>query len=214
MKELNNTRRLTISTILFVIALIIGFITFRRPAFTYKISAQEMVDQLNNQNSQITPQDALQIISINDPSTIIVDLRDPYEYQKGYLGEAINIPVSDIMLEESIDFFEDTLADSISVILYASNQFEANGAWMLLQQLGYSNIKILLGGYNYFIHQKANHHNISESTEYLVEKPQINYADFIKNTSSSSGQVVEQTAVPKQITPVKRKKKVVAAGGC
>ena len=214
MKELNNTRRLTISTILFVIALIIGFITFRKPAFTYKMPAQEMVDQLINQNNQITPQIALQIMSKNDPSNIFVDLRDPYVYQKGYLGEAVNIPVSDILQQESIDFFDDMLANSISVILYANNQFEANGAWMLLQQLGYSNVKILLGGYNYFIHYKAEDPNLADSPEYLAEEPTANFSEVIENSVNPDQQPDQEKNTSKAIIPVKRKKKTTAAGGC
>lgn len=214
MKELNNTRRLTISTILFVIALIIGFITFRKPAFTYKMPAQEMVDQLNNQNNQITPPVALQIMSKNDPSNIFVDLRDPYVYQKGYLGEAVNIPVSDILQQESIDFFDDMLANSISVILYANNQFEANGAWMLLQQLGYSNVKILLGGYNYFIQYKADDPNLADSPEYLVEEPAFSFSEMIENMGSKDSQPTESNDKPQNIQPVKRKKKAAAQGGC
>ena len=49
---------------------------------------------------------------------------------------------------------------------------------------------------------------------YLVEEPQINFVGFIENTSLSSGQIVEQTEDPKQIAPVKRKKRVVAESAC
>ena len=180
MKELNNTRRLIISTILFVIILIVGFLTFRRPVYTYKLSAQEMLEQLNIRDNEVTPYEMIQIISNNDLSTVIVDIRDPYTYQKRYLGNAINIPVSDIMLEYSMDFFNEMLNDSVSVIIYANNQLEANGTWMLLQQLGYSNVKILLGGYNYFIHQKDKDHDLAEGLDYLVKNPQLTNPDFVK----------------------------------
>jgi rhodanese-related sulfurtransferase len=214
MKELNNTRRLIISTILFVIVLIIGFLTFSTPDFTYKLSGQEMLEQLNIRDNEVTPHEMIQIITNNDQSGIVVDIRDPYVYQKGYLGKAINIPVSDIMQENTIDFFDEMLADSVSVIIYANNQFEANGTWMLLQQLGYHNVKILLGGYNYTKQLKANQHNLAEIPEYHAEKPQIDYADFVKKSTSGTGQLVEQTEASKQILPVRRKKKVVTTGGC
>ncbi len=40
--------------------------------------------------------------------------------------------------------------ESLTVILIAETQSEANGPWMLLKQLGYNNLKVMLGGWNYY----------------------------------------------------------------
>lgn len=214
MKELTRTRRLTIITIIFVFILILGFLTFSKPEFIYKLTPEETLTELSNKENEITPGLVSEILSKEDPSFVFVDLRNPYEYGRGYIGEAINIPVSDILTKESISFFEDMQSNSVAVVLYGKDQLEANGPWMLLRQLGFDNIKILLGGYDYMTDEDIDYYDMPEIPLYFVEEPQINYAEFIENASLNSGQIVEETEEPKQIAPVKRKKKVVAEGGC
>ncbi len=214
MKELRKTRGLTIGSILFVIIIVIGFLTFRKPEYIYKLSTQEMVEQLYNIDTEMLPDEAMEIISYGDSLSVLVDLRNPYEYQKGFLGEAINIPVSDILQDESLAFFKTMQADSITVILYANTQLDANGSWMLLQQLGYTNIKILLGGYNYVTDENIDYYDMPDIPEYFVEEPTIIFSEVISNMSSQSYEQTETENKPQTIQPIKRKKKAVAEGGC
>lgn len=214
MKELKKTRRLTISAILFVIVIVIGFLTFRKPDFSYKISTEVMVEELYNLDNEMLPDEAMEIISYGDSASIFIDLRDPYEYQNGFLGEAINIPVSDILLEESIAFFDAMQTDSITVILYANTQLDANGSWMLLKQLGYSNIKVLLGGYNYLANDDIDYYDMPEIPEYFVEEPALLFSEVIENMGSQNFEDAETKTKPQSIQPIKRKKKAVAEGGC
>jgi hypothetical protein len=97
--------------------------------------------------------------------------------------------------------------DSVTVILYGKDQLEAIGTWMLLHQLGFDNIKVLLGGYDYMTDEDINYFDMPEIPEYLIEEPLINYFEFIENAALISGQVDQQKEELKQITPVKRKKK-------
>ena len=85
---------------------------------------------------------------------------------------------------------------------------------MLLRQLGFDNTKVLLGGYDYMANEDIDYYDMPEIPLCLIEEQQINYAEFIENASLNNGQISEHQEVPKQIAPVKRKKKVVAEGGC
>lgn len=214
MKELTKTRRLTISIIVFVFILVIGFLTFRSPNLVYELSPELAIEELYNIENEMIPDEMMDILAYGDSNSVLIDLRDPYEYGKGYLGEAINIPVSEILEEESLSFLQEMKEDSVTVILYAKDQMDANGPWMLLRQLGFDNIKILLGGYDYMANEDIDYYDMPEIPLYLVEEPQLNFAEFIENASQSTGQIDEQIEKPKQIAPVKRKKKVVAEGGC
>jgi len=214
MKELTKTRRLTISILVFVFILVIGFLTFRTPKLVYQLAPEASLEELYNYENEMIPDEIMDILAYGDSNSILIDVRDPYEYNKGYLGEALNIPVSEILMEESISFFEEMKKDSAIVILYGDDQLEANGPWMLLHQLGFDNIKILLGGYDYMTNEEVDYYNMPEIPLYFVEEPQINFAEFIENASLNAGQIDEQSEEPKQIIPVKRKKKVVAEGGC
>lgn len=214
MKELTKTRRLTISTIVFVFILVIGFLTFRTPNLVYELSPESTIEELFNIENEMIPDEMMDILAYGDSNSVLIDVRDPYEYDKGYLGEAINIPVSEILMEESISFFQEMKKDSVIVILYGLDQLDANGPWMLLRQLGFDNIKILLGGYDYLANEEIDYYDMPEIPLYLIEEPQLNFAEFIENASLNTGQIDQQIEEPKQIAPVKRKKKVVAEGGC
>jgi rhodanese-related sulfurtransferase len=213
MKELKNTRRLTIAAILFVLLIIFGLLTFRKPEFNYKISNQQMLEELYNLDNEVLPDDVMDIIAYGDSATVLIDIRNPYEYEKGFLGDAINIPVSDIMSEASIAFFDEMLSDSLSVIIYGNNQFEANGTFMMLHQLGYNNIKILLGGYTYITNEDIDYYNMPEIPEYFVEEPAFIFSEIIANIGSGAN-LENNTETVQTIQPVKRKKKAVAEGGC
>lgn len=214
MKELTKTRRLTISIIVFVFILVIGFLTFRSPNLVYELSPELAIEELYNIENEMIPDEMMDILAYGDSNSVLIDVRDPYEYGKGYLGEAINIPVSEILEEESLSFFQEMKEDSVNVILYAKDQMDANGPWMLLRQLGFDNIKILLGGYDYMANEEIDYYDMPEIPLYLVEEPQLNYAEFIENASLNAGKADEKIEESKQIIPVKRKKKVVAEGGC
>ena len=72
--------------------------------------------------------------------------------------------------KDNLKLFKQYAADSISVIIYGQSQLEANGPWMILKQMGYQNIKVLLGGYHYFTTGPLDFYDMPEVPEYLVEE--------------------------------------------
>ena len=214
MKELNRTRRLIFASILFVLIILVGLLTFRTPEFEYKISTIDLVNEMFNPNNEITPEEAVKLVDDDQTSTVFVDLRNPYLYTRGFIGQAINIPVSDILDNESIAFFHQMQNDSILVVLYSSNQLEANGQWMLLKQLGFNNLKVLLGGYDYFVNQNKDYPELTEAPSYRTEEPLFDYVAFFEEAGDGSNKSEITTQEPVSVEPVKRKKKTTTAGGC
>lgn len=212
MKELTRTRRLTVASVLFVIVIIIGLVTLRKPDFEYQITNEIMLEEVYNIDNEMLPDEAMEILAYEDSSFIFVDLRNPWEFNKGYLGNAINIPVSDILEEESISFYHQMAKDSVTIILYANDQREATGPWMLLKQLGINNMKILLGGYEYIANEEIDYYDMPEIPEYFVEEPMMDFAAFMETIGSQ--EINEPEQEKKVIQPVKRKKKVISEGGC
>jgi len=212
MKELTKTRRLSIATILFILILVVGFITFQKPDFEYKITPEESLSELNNPNNEIAPEAMKKLISNDENSTVLIDLRNPYQYNRGTLEDAINIPVSDILDKDIIAMFDDLQNKGTTVILFATDQQEANAPWMVLRQLGYKNMKVLMGGYNYSAKLKKGG-EVSSKTTYLAEKPVMDFASFIENISGSK---IKETMAnqPEQIITIPRQKKTTTAGGC
>lgn len=212
MKELTRTRRLTVASILFVTVIIIGLITLNKPDFEYQLTAETMLEELYDLENEMLPDEAMEILAYEDSSFIFVDVRNPNVYQRGYLGNAINIPVSDILDEGSLDFYRLMAADSVTIVFYGKDQREANAPWMLLKQLGFTQMKVLLGGYDYLADESIDYYDMPEIPAYFVEEPALDFAAFME---AAGTQTMEQSSPePKEIQPVKRKKKVVSEGGC
>lgn len=212
MKELTRTRRLTISSILFVVVIAIGMITLNKPAYEYQISSQMMLEEVYNLENEMLPDEAMEILAYEDSSFVFIDLRNPYEYNRGFLGNAINIPVSDILDGVNIDFYKRMATDSVTLVLYSNNQREANGPWMLLKQLGINNTKVLLGGYEYIADEEIDFYDMPEIPAYFVEEPLLDFAAFMEDAGSMTTTEPEQAKKAVQI--VKRKKKTISEGGC
>ncbi|KAF2861668.1 Rhodanese-like protein [Piedraia hortae CBS 480.64] len=87
--------------------------------------------------------------------TIIIDVREPAEFEEGYIPGAVNIPIKsqpDAILLSAEDF-EDRFGfpkpeANKEVVFYCRSGVRSNAAAMLAQQAGYQNIKEYRGSWN------------------------------------------------------------------
>ncbi|MBD0776320.1 rhodanese-like domain-containing protein [Maribacter sp. ANRC-HE7] len=202
MKELEKTKHISISTVVFILVILIGILTFKKPTNVYKKTNRETLAMVNTQ-------DYLVDYSNVDPSnSVFIDIRDRFEYSKGHIDNALNMPTADILEAESIARFDDLTNKGKTVVFYGKNQNEANSAWMILYQLGYDNIKIL----NSTTQLVDNRFLV---TDFDLEKPVPNYLDIFKgNTENSGGEQTMAPVTPKKVIAVKKKKKRKPEGGC
>jgi len=214
MIELTKTRRLTIAVTAFILLIIIGFVTLRNPKYVYSISTQEMLEELNKGNGYIDIKKLEEILASGDNSVVFVDLRSPYEFEKSSLVNAVNIPVSEILTDESISFFEDMKKESKEVVIFGDDHLASNSIWMILRQLGYDNIKVILKEYG-SLHD-LNEKNIDslQTTDNKLETPIADFAGYVKSNTDTSFEEKDNKEYTKQVIPTRRKKKTVTAGGC
>lgn len=213
MIELTKTRRLTFASAVFIIILVIGFITFRTPEYVYKLTPEETIIEMFNPENEYNPDELMKLMAQGDSSNVLIDLRNAYEYNRGTIGNAINIPVSDILDKDVISMFDNLQNDNSSIILFAINEREAYAPWMILRQLGYTNMKVLMGGYSYIAKVAVSYDDTIASSNYIAEKPVMNFGEFIENSSADQPKKIEQIQ-PAIELPVTPKKRAAAAGGC
>lgn len=212
MRELLRTQRITIAVAAFVLVIIVGLITLRSPDFVYQVDPDQVILAIEDEiEYEIVPEDAVQLYE--DASFAFVDVRSPYEFEKGHLPNAINIPLPDLLDKENTNFFTDMASQQMSVIIYGEGQLDANKAWMLLYQIGFTNCKQLLGGYTYLKTHNPSFYRLPKNPEYFVEDAERDFASIMESMAASGGSVVKKSG-PKKITPVRKKKKSVAEGGC
>lgn len=194
-----------------ILLIIIGFISLRQPEYTYELEPEEALEYALSGEYEITPEEVSEIVSGQNSDYRLVDLRSPYDYVKGHLEGAVNIPYESLMEEKNLAYFK--TKDSLITILYGKNQLQANGPLMILKQLGYENLKVMLGGYDYYSTHSLSYRDMPEQPEYLVEEPRYDFAKVIAETVGSE-MIKPDMEQPEIIIPVRKKKKSVVEGGC
>ena len=151
----------------------------------------------------------LSLSEINDSESILIDVRNQYEYEKGHLENAVNVYALEILNDANSGLFEELKQENKTVILYGTNPNEAIAPFMLLYQLGYDNVKILCIE-NSYDQNKLIAKNVG------IENPATDINAFIKESRKKAAVKPKPIAkkVPKKVIPVKKKKKKAPEGGC
>ena len=208
--ELNPWRTL-IALSAFVIILIVGFVTMRKPLLTYKLDMKQSVQQLDNPEAYFYPWQLENFLQKKMQNVVLYDIRNNFTYGQGHIPGAENLSANDLSQKESIKRLEELKDKNVTVVLYGNDQLQANGPWMLFRQVGFDNVKVLLGGYNYYVQHKDNLAATKSDTSYLKGVPKFDYAEM---AAPKDGSAIQSTTEKKPVEVRRRKKTTVAAGGC
>ena len=212
MKELNRTDRLTLAAMLVAVIMVIGLITLKRPEVPYTLSADETVNMIISSEDVIFPEEVTSIVKQSSNKYFIIDVRNPVDFHKAHIGQAINIPVQEILQSQNLKTFTKLSKEGVTIVLIAKDQLEANGVWLILKQTGYDNIRVMPGGYDYFSSKSLSTASSTETPEYMAEKPRYDFKAVLSSFGSqgaSSG-----TKAPEPVNIIKKEKKSAAEGGC
>lgn len=204
MKELEKTKRISIAAVLFILAVIIGLLTYKRPKHTYAINTKSTLEKLTSENYLVA------LNELNHPDYVLIDIRNQYDFDKGHLENAINVYAAEILSEDNIKVFAELKENNKTAVLYGNNPQEPNAPFLILYQLGYDNIK-LLAIENSYLQNKL----ITQNSE--VEKSEADVTAFINESikKANTAPIVKVVAAPpKKVITIEKKKKAPAEGGC
>ncbi len=209
MEELKRTRRITIGVFAFIAVIIIGLATLKKPKDIYQFSPQEMNEELLLVY-QVTPEEALNLVK-DTANYVFVDVRSIYDFEKGSIKNAVNIPIPMLLDDDNKELFKQWKKDSVTVVFYGNDQLQANAPWMLMYQLGYTNTRVLLGGKSYLDKQIAG--LLTENSTFEMENPAVDFKAILAKGRNGS-ESTSTTVAPKKKVVVRKKKKKAAEGGC
>jgi len=176
-------------------------------------SAVILAKQISGKEDHISSEELGQMIIDGDPDFIVIDIRSIEEYNAFHIKPSINIPLETLLEPEILD----ELDDEKLLVLYSNGGTHAAQGWVLLQQHGFANSTVLLGGLNYWVHVYS---NPKPPTGHYAEHDMFKY-QFLKSAGPKllgNAQTVESTSnvqKPKKIKPrVRKKKKKSADEGC
>ncbi|WP_372757832.1 rhodanese-like domain-containing protein [Mariniflexile sp.] len=205
MKEMEKIQRISIVSILFILAVIIGLLTYKRPKNTFTINTKPSLEKLTSENFFVSLENG------NVSNYQLIDIRNVYEFEKGHLNNAINIPTPDILDTENLQIFKQLKNKNKTAVLYGENPQEVNPVFLILYQMGYDNIKILKAENSY-----SQNKLITKNCE--IENYEKDITAFI-NESVKAAEVIpekiKKVAPPvKKIIILEQKKKKAPEGGC
>ncbi len=199
--------KLPLGAIIFVVIILLGFITTKEPELKFAMDTPEMLELALQRSEIIKPADAFKILNENNTTYRFIDLRNPHQFINGHVQGALNIPMTHLLAKENLEQLDEA---NVTNILYAETHDMACGPWMMLRQLGYENNIILLGGYS-ILSSYINHDSLATKLVYEDEKAKYDYAKIVKETAGSGVSAARKTTAKKII---KKKKKKGPQGGC
>ena len=205
MKELEKTKRISISAVLFILVIIIALLAYERPKHIYAENTSSTLNKL------LTKDYLIGLSEINDLDFVLIDTRNQYEFEKGHLEGAVNIYAPELLNENNSNVFKELNEGNKTAVLYGNNPNEANTSFILLYQLGYTNIKILSIDISYSQNKLiTNNSNIEHSIANVNA-----FIEASRKKASITSKPKSKVVKPlKKIVPLKKKKKMPAEGGC
>ena len=198
-----------ISIVLFLLVIIIGFLTLRGPGVTYTRDVLRSSQDISNPEAFISPGEVRSLAG-EGRILLFIDIRMIYDYNVGHLPEAVHIPETDLLEESRLDLFKQAFDNEALVVVYGNDGLDATGPGQLLRDLGYTNVRVLLGGYQYF--NDTPNETDTLLPAYKTEAPRYDYAEMTSSPMESQNMRPDAEA-PEIIMPV-RKEKGRAEGGC
>jgi rhodanese-related sulfurtransferase len=211
MIELKNTKKLSISVIGYMAIILIGILSIGKTDIRFTENRKTVLSDIDEMNYEMFPDEVMAIVANQDESYLLVDLRSEYDYIKDHLEDAINIPKNMILEKNNLKILDEAAKDSLTVVLYGETQLDANGPWMILRQMGYSNLKVMLGGYMVANDPDFDPDNIAT---YLIEEPAMDFYTITMEAMEQSENTEYKPIKPTQVIPIQRVEEDIDEGGC
>jgi len=103
-------------------------------------------DMLAAARSQITLVDAARAEQLIAEQALILDVREPAEYQQGHLPKAINVPRG--VLEFKVGSHPQLQDSQQAILIYCKNGGRSTLAAATLKQMGFSQVEMLVAGFD------------------------------------------------------------------
>ena len=152
-----------------------------------------------------------------DPSLLLIDVRDPESFKSYSLPNAFNIPLPKLLDEESEGYINQ---DAYDIILFSNDNVYSDQAWILCKRLKYKNLHVLKGGINNWYNTIINPPKPIENMPtldfelYSTRKAASMYFGVAYPEQAKRKSIEVKNSGPKQVVPVRKKKKMQAEGGC
>lgn len=129
----------------FLLLLGIGLVILPDREHYDEASPRELLSDLRNPSRFISTDKVAEMIIDQDPTLLLVDVRDMYDFLDYSLPGAHGIPLEEILMYNWVDSLS---YDRSKIVLFSNSDILADQAWILLKRENHNNIHIMKGGLN------------------------------------------------------------------
>lgn len=194
----------------FLLLLGIGLVILPDREHSDDASPREVLNDLKNPSRFISTDKVAEMIIDKDPTILLVDVRDMYDYLDYSIPGAHSIPLQEILTYNWID----SLAfEGSKIILFSNSDIRADQAWILLKRERNKNIHVMKGGLNRWFETIIQ----PESPPETAPSEEIDLYEFRKGASIyfTGGAAPIEQEIDAEPVIVRRKAKTQAVeGGC
>lgn len=169
---------------------------FRPRVIDFQTSTQQSVNLLADKQLDVSVSDL--------PGKQLIDVRPAEQFAQGHAELAINIPIRNLLDDESLELFERLMESGQEAVLYGSEQLQVVAPCLLLQQMGYQNIRMLKGHF-------TGSNQFAETPVKTSEVMLLDTAAMKANPIQTEIPKVEKKK-PQAVVPVRQE--VTSGGGC
>ena len=207
MKELEKTKRISLAAVLSILLIAIGLLNYKRPSYLYSQNTETTLSKMDTTDYLVSP------VELEAGNYVLVDVRNPFEYQKGHLPDAVNIYAPELLSPENTDLLRERSGGDKPILLYGNDPNETLPVFMMLCQLDMGPVKILESK-NYF--EKDRLKTVYSEVEKNTPDIQAFISESVKKASEQKASQPKKPAPapPKKVVPAKKKKKKMPEGGC
>ena len=194
----------------FLLLLGIGLVILPDREHYDEASPRELLSDLRNPSRFISTDKVAEMIIDQDPTLLLVDVRDMYDFLDYSLPGAHSIPLEEILMYKWVDSLS---YDRSKIVLFSNSDILADQAWILLKRENHNNIHIMKGGLNCWFETII---QPSPPPETAADE-EIDLYQFRKGASIYflGGTAAVEQETGSQTIVIKRKNKTkVVEGGC
>ena len=188
-----------------------GIIILSKPLLKYKSDMPESLEDLSNKDAFFYPWQLNDLLDNKMQDVVLFDIRNDYVFSHVHIPGAENIQAEDLLKRDFVKRLKKLRRKNTTVVLYGDDQLEANGPWMFFRQAGFDNVKILTGGYQFYVQHKNDLAASKTDSSYIEGVPRYNFAEM---AAPKNGAVMNTSTEKKPVQIQRRKKTSAVSGGC
>jgi rhodanese-related sulfurtransferase len=175
-----------------------------------QIPPEELMREIIAPTRYVTTDQVSDMIIQRDPTLMLVDVRNEYDYFEYSLPGALNIPLDSLMAEDYRGYLG---VEDMNVVFFSNDDIMADQAWVLSKRMGYQNLYVMKGGLNYWIKTIIQPERPDETAS-EEEFERYNSRRGASMYFTGADMATPDQTDKKPVVVQRKKKSTVAEGGC